>query len=139
LSLLVLDASIVGPLVFEDERSGSTQAIEQLIASHDCLTTAHWRLEVANLILMGVRRGRALVTEADEAFALLDGLGLIVDTETGARAWSDSYQLASAHQLTIYDAGYLELAKRASAGLISLDRRLVDAARKHAIAVPVLS
>ena len=138
MSLLVVDASVVGPLVFEDERSTLTPAIEALIASQDFSTAAHWPLEVANLILMGVRRGRALVADAQQAFELLDGLGLALDTETGTRAWSASYQLASKHRLTLYDAAYLELAKRSSAGLLSLDKRLVEAALSEGVAVPVL-
>ncbi len=128
MSLAVVDASIVGPLIFEDEQPDLTPELEAALVSHQCLTTAHWRLEVANLLLMGVRRGRALLAEEKRALDLLDSLGLEQDADTAGKAWPETYALATRHQLTIYDAAYLELAVRSSATLVTFDMRLREAA-----------
>lgn len=56
--------------------------------------------------------------------ALLQILPITVDDETALRAWQDTLRLARLHDLTVYDAAYLELAVRLDLPLASLDDRL---------------
>jgi predicted nucleic acid-binding protein len=58
-----------------------------------------------------------------------------VDGETSARAWTDTIALARAHDLSAYDAAYLELAVREGLPIATLDDRLRAAAK--AVGVPV--
>src|SRR6202034_166417 len=87
-----------------------------------------WSLEVANALLMGERRKR--ITEAKVApfLALLQTLPITVDDETALRAWQDTLHLARLHDLTVYDAAYLEWAVRLALPLASLDDKLKAAA-----------
>ena len=48
---------------------------------------------------------------------------------TAAQAWSDTLGLARAHDLSTYDAAYLELALRQGLPLATLDEPLRDALR----------
>lgn len=52
-----------------------------------------------------------------------------------AVAWGPVVTLARAHNLTAYDASYLELALRRGLPLASQDRRFRDAARRIGIAL----
>ena len=56
-------------------------------------------------------------------------------TRVLARAWGDTIRLARAHELSVYDASYLELATRTGIPLASLDDKLKAAAQ--AVGVPL--
>ena len=63
---------------------------------------------------------------------LLRDLPIRVDIDSAEMAWTDTAALAERHQLTLYDASYLEVARRLSLPLGTLDgalRKAADAAR----------
>ena len=59
---------------------------------------------------------------------LLEALPIAIDHENSSRAFSDILHLARAHQLSAYDACYLELAIRRGLPLACLDGKLKTAA-----------
>ena len=59
---------------------------------------------------------------------LLEALPIVLDEETGNRAFADIVQLARSYQLSAYDAAYLELAIRRGLPLACLDAKLKTAA-----------
>ena len=60
--------------------------------------------------------------------AILSAFPIAVDDQTVAHAWSDTMHLARAHNLSAYDAVYLELAIRRGLPLACLDGKLKTAA-----------
>ena len=54
---------------------------------------------------------------------------ILVDLESAALAWTDTAGLAERHSLTLYDASYLELARRLGLPLGTLDGDLRKAAK----------
>jgi predicted nucleic acid-binding protein len=94
-----------------------------------------WPLEIANALLVAVRR--KLITDAQRkaALALLPALNVVIDFEAPLLAWTTISDLASAHNLSAYDACYLELASRKMLPLASRDEPLRAAARKAGIEV----
>ena len=54
-----------------------------------------------------------------------------VDSETDGEVWSSTLSVAIRHQLTTYDAAYLELALRRELPLATLDADLRRAARRE--------
>jgi predicted nucleic acid-binding protein len=54
--------------------------------------------------------------------------------ETNAHAWSDALSLARGHNLTAYDAAYLELAIRRGLPMATIDRKLRTAAEPVGVA-----
>jgi predicted nucleic acid-binding protein len=89
---------------------------------------ALWRLEVANVLEMGVRKRRSSASFRDAALADLAQLPIAVDPETDRQAWGPIAKLAARHRLTVYDAAYLELARRRGLPLATLDQDLRAAA-----------
>ena len=87
-----------------------------------------WRLEIANVLEMGVRRGRMDAAFRDATLADLELLPIQTDPDTEKHAWRLTLRLAERHRLTVYDAAYLELAMRRGLPLASLDRELRAAA-----------
>ena len=88
--------------------------------------------EVRNILIVSERRQR--VTEA-ETRAFLQRLAAFPNTEDHAPDEEEVMRLARLHKLTVYDAAYLELARREGAPLATLDDALAAAARKEGVAL----
>jgi predicted nucleic acid-binding protein len=126
---LVLDSSATLAWIYQDEVSDVTQQIFELVANSRAWVPAIWRLEVANGLQTGVRRGRIDAAYRDLALGDLALLDISIDQDTDKYAWSSTLRLADRFRLTLYDAAYLELAQRRSLPLASLDEELRAAAR----------
>jgi predicted nucleic acid-binding protein len=124
---LVLDASLTLSWFFKDERTPGTDAVLTWVTETGAVVPALWRLEVANALQMGIRRGRIDAAFRDSALTQLSQLSIAADPDTDAYAWTTILQLAARFQLTLYDAAYLELAQRRRLPLATLDRELRDA------------
>jgi len=73
---------------------------------------ALWPLEVANALIVLVRRRKLAEDERQVGLGWLRRLRIRVDHEMSALAFSRLSELAAAHQLSVYDAAYLEWAAR---------------------------
>jgi predicted nucleic acid-binding protein len=132
---LVIDASMTVAWLFSDERSEAPQAVLRRVAAEGALVPSLWRLEIANVLRNAVRRKRCDTGYATRCLQRLGRLQIIVDPETDAQAWGRTRQLSTEHDLTVYDAAYLELAVRRRRPLASCDAALIKAGRKTGLDV----
>jgi predicted nucleic acid-binding protein len=58
---------------------------------------------------------------------------IVVDAETMSLAWAKTLDLAQQHDLSTYDAAYLELALRRQLPLATPDRPLIAAAQRAGV------
>lgn len=126
---VVLDSSITLVWVYSDETTEAVSQVFDLLIQSGGWVPQLWRLEVANVLEMGVRRKRHDGDFRDATLADLAQLPIQVDGETDKQAWGATLRLARRHQITLYDAAYLELALRRGLPLASLDKDLRSAAR----------
>ncbi len=89
----------------------------------------HWMAEVFNGLLMGERRGRTHAPEISDFVQTLVSFGPLVDSAANDTMKNAILPLARKHDLTIYDAVYLELASRLNLPLATLNRKLGGAAK----------
>ena len=122
-----IDASVTLPWFFDDEAVPFTEGLLDRLGEQDVWAPALWVLECTNALHSAERRGRIDASRRSEIVEELGALPVRVDREPLSFAAID--RLADAHGLTAYDAAYLELALRRSLTLVSLDERLVAAAR----------
>jgi predicted nucleic acid-binding protein len=132
---LVLDCSVTLAWVYSDETSPAVSHALELVSSHGAWVPSLWGVEVANILEMGVRRGRHNAEFRDVTLADLALLPINIDPETEQQAWGATLRLAERHGLTLYDAAYLELAQRRKLSLASLDGELRAAARGEHVAL----
>jgi predicted nucleic acid-binding protein len=126
---LVLDSSVTLAWVYSDETTAGVRKVFDLLSESGAWVPAIWRLEVANILEIGVRRGRHDANFRDSTLADLALLPIQLDPETDRQAWGTTTRLAEKHRLTVYDAAYLELALRRDLPLATLDQDLRAAAK----------
>jgi predicted nucleic acid-binding protein len=131
----VLDGSVTLVWGFEDEADAYAAAILDRMPELHAHVPALWPLEIANALLVGERRHRTTPADAARFLAILGTFPIIVDDETVARAWAETMHLARSHNLSAYDAAYLELAIRRGLALATLDARLKTAAQAVGVAL----
>jgi len=124
----VLDCSVTMAWCFNDEATPYTDGVRDCLADKRAVVPSIWPLEAANATLMGERRKRLDEARSQRFFVLLAALPIVVDDETGSRAFGNIVHLARTHQLSAYDAAYLELAVRRGLPLACLDGKLKTAA-----------
>lgn len=130
----VVDASVFGPLFFDDETEVLVPNLADILAEGECIVPQHWWLEATNQLLMGLRRGRTRSEVAADLLADVELLPITTDSHTGEQ-FRVTFALAELHGLTIYDAAYLELAMRCGAMLLSYDGKLRMAAAAEGLKV----
>jgi predicted nucleic acid-binding protein len=132
---LVLDSSVALAWVYGEETTAAVRHVFDLVGGSGAWVPGLWRLEVANILEMGVRRGRHDADFRDSTLADLALLPIHVDPETDGQAWGATARLAERHRLTLYDTAYLELALRRGLPLASLDQELRAAAEAEKVEV----
>ena len=134
---MVIDASVALAWVFGDERHDAAWAVVGRLTEDAACAPTLFPLEVANGLLVALRRGRLSPDQTRTAIILLQALPIEVDLETPQRAFDATWALASRHQLSSYDAAYLELAMRRKLPLATLDGRLARAARAEGLTLAI--
>ncbi len=137
MDFFVLDCSMTMAWCFEDEATTKTDALFESLDDLHALAPAIWPLEVGNVLAIAERRKRITRTKAQEILKTIQDLAIQVDHHPLPDYGLDAIMpLAWEHELTSYDAAYLELALRENIPLATLDASLKKVAKK--ISVPVL-
>ena len=121
----VLDVSVALAWFLDDEQAPQADVVRARLVRDRAFVPQLWHLEVRNGLVIAERRGRLSATRMNECLEALKWLPIQTDSEA---ALEMVVSLARLHKLSIYDAVYLELAKRRDAALASLDGALVRAA-----------
>lgn len=130
----VLDASVTLGWAFEDERDELSLTVLDMLEGSEAITPHIWPLEVANGLLTAERRGRIDPADANRFAALLLELPIVVEPVERSRPLLAARSLARTHDLSAYDASYLEAAIRHGVPLATGDGRLAAAAEEAGVA-----
>ena len=131
--ICVIDASVSLSWVYSDEHSAVSDALLAQVAREGAVVPSLWRLEVANSLQTGIKRNRIDATYRDSSIQIFLRLPIEIDLETNDCAWTTILQLSDRHQLTVYDASYLELALRRTLPLATRDEYLAVAASRAGV------
>lgn len=130
---LVLDCSATMARAFPNERTVPIDLLFLAIAQNGAWVPQLWRIEVANTLNIGIRRKRIDSNDRALILAHLNSLPISLDAESYRHCWNRTIPLADKHNLTVYDATYLELALRRSLPLATLDLDLRKAAQTEGV------
>ena len=129
---VVIDASILAAWFLDEKRDLRVEAAFDMAARDETRAPNLLYYEIRNALLMGERRNH--ITEAMSA-AFLRDLALLPIRLDPPGGDTSLMALARARKLTVYDAAYLELAKRERLPLATLDRALEKAAIAEGVAL----
>ena len=132
MSAFVLDASTVLAWLLKDARAADAEALVSCSVRDGAAAPRLMLLEVPNGLRSRLRRGQ--ITHAERDRMLEDFLGLPIEWDDDVDAWALT-RLSDVHDLTIYDAAYLDVANRLRLPLATLDQRLARAAEAAGVKV----
>ncbi len=127
---LVVDASVVIAWLFDDDEQPRSDRVLKRLEEAGAFVPQLWHLETRNSLLTAERRGRLSASEVNERLDALKVLPIQTDEEPDLQV---AFDLARMHGLSFYDALYVELARRLSAELATLDAALGRAAAAEGI------
>ena len=129
----VLDASVTMSWILSEESSAAGLRLRDKLTTERAVVPALWTYEVANALLMAVRRGRLGAELLAESAAIIANLP--IDLVEPGRDMTSVLDLAAQHGLSAYDAAYLHLALTSDVPLATVDERLASAARAAGVSV----
>ena len=118
---IVVDASVALAWGIPDEASDYADAVLLALEDHTLIAPAIWPIELSNALIVAERRERLKPDHIERFVTLLETLPTRLDFQGVAHTAHAVLPLARAHQLSAYDATYLELALRERAPLATLD------------------
>jgi predicted nucleic acid-binding protein len=134
LSRFIVDASVALCWYFEDQKSTYTEAVfERLARGDEALVPALWPLEIVNSLVVAVRQKGISPAQLETFVRDLKDLPVEVDMDGIERVYSSIVRLSQQHQLSSYDAAYLDLALFESLPLATLDKNLLAAAKRTGV------
>lgn len=131
----VVDASATLAWLFgEDEHRDQ---LPENIESAEMIAPWLWRTEVTNAVLVKERRGLFTPADGTRFLQIVDAMEIEIVGEPSHRSLESLAHFARPHQLTAYDALYLELAISAGVPLCTFDNALRTAARQSGIPLAI--
>lgn len=132
----VLDVSACMPWCCEDETTpASEEMLEWAIQGSALRVPALWTCEILNAVGVVMRRRRISSDRGQAFLEQLATLNFKIDRPPQIADFPRLHSLAAAHQITAYDAAYLDLAKRLSLPLATRDANLRRAALNEGLQV----
>ena len=132
MTFFVLDASVVSAWLLNEEARTQAQPALAHMHSGKALVPQLWHLETRNCLLVAVRRGRIARDRLAERLDILRDIPLRTDSSLD---YESAFRLAEKHELSAYDAVYLELAKRHAVPIATLDKALSQAAAREGLSL----
>jgi predicted nucleic acid-binding protein len=129
----VLDNSVVCGWIFENQANAYTESVAQRLLDDRAHAPGLWPMELANVLRTGCKRGSLIAQQAQAVLQNLAALPIEIDTRPASAATLLS--LALRHDLSAYDAAYLELALRLQQPIATRDAALAEAARAAGVGV----
>ncbi len=124
----IIDASVTFAWLFEEDKAA--RRIESMLAGAQPIVPWLWRLEVVNVILVRERRKHLTAAQGAHLLELLEDWDIEVIGKPPVRSLTALASTARPHQLSAYDAIYLDLAVSLGLPLFTRDTNLETAAER---------
>jgi predicted nucleic acid-binding protein len=131
----VVDASVVLAWCLADEISEYADRVLATVAVNGAVVPGIWPVEVANGLVVAERRRRLTEAQVWASANLVRSLPVEVRQIDVDSALGSALDLSRSHDLSLYDAAYLDLAMREGLPLATQDSRLSDAAKAVGVAL----
>lgn len=134
--MIVLDASQMTAWLIGEPSVARATEFDIGLRDVPIAVPAHWPIELSNMLRTHLRAGRLLVADMHAIMDRLDLLTIEIEAPLSLDEIGPLAQFASTHELTTYDAAYVQLALRRQAILATLDGAMRRAAAR--LNIPLL-
>lgn len=131
----VIDASVILAWHNPEEESSYADDILGCLGEEIAITPQLCCLEINNVMRTFEKRGGISSLDTERALASINNLPIKRDNVPIGFEIPFILSLARMYDLTIYDACYLELAVRLDLPIATLDRKLIEAAKKAGVPI----
>lgn len=128
---VIVDASVTLGWLFGETKPAKKEV--KILAESPLLAPALWKIEVVNSILVKERRKQITEAQGLRFLNILECLGVEIVTPSSLQRLEQLASLARLHQLTAYDAVYLDLAINTGLPLFTHDHNLQQAAKRMGV------
>ena len=126
----VLDCSIsISGCFLDGKNPYAMNILNNLDNNQQVIVPSLWYTEIANVLLVGLRKKRLTLSDLQKYLTLVTNLPIVLDEQPIMQSMPQILHLAQLYDLTAYDAGYLEVAMILGIPIATLDNDLVKAAR----------
>jgi len=131
----VVDNSVVMSWCFKDEANQYADAILDRLEKATAIVPSIWPLEVVNVLLVAERKKRLSEADSVRFVTLLTQLPIVIEQDQPERMMKEIMALARRHNLSSYDASYLDLSMRMDIPIATLDNNLRAAAQRSQVSI----
>jgi predicted nucleic acid-binding protein len=131
--IFTVDCSVSIAWLFQDQADDYTEAALSALAHKGAVAPKWWPIETINVLLVLERRGRLRSAQAAQLLRHLQRLP--VQLKNTHSSVSELHSLAHKHNLTSYDALYLDVALATGLPIATRDKRLRQAALDSEVGV----
>jgi predicted nucleic acid-binding protein len=121
----ILDCSVAVAWRLDDEDCDYSRSVLQSLKHAVAIVPSLWHLEMSNTFYFAKKRNRVTTIQIAAFFGMLDGLA--IETREVDMTKQHMFALSQEHDLTVYDACYLNLCLTYNLPLATLDKKLAKA------------
>ncbi|HUY10748.1 MAG TPA: type II toxin-antitoxin system VapC family toxin [Candidatus Dormibacteraeota bacterium] len=132
---LLIDASATVAWLLPDEFDAAAESLLDEVSERGAIVPALWSVEIENALRSAQRRRRITLEAARAILVRLGQLPIRVVDCAERPTFCGALSLSVECDISVYDAVYLDTARRHRARFASRDRRLLDAAQQLGIAI----
>ena len=127
----IIDCSSTISLFLPDEINNDyTNKLYDSFKNNVCVVPSLWCYELSNVLLSSKKRNRINDNQINEIVNLIYDLPVEIENINFCYIQNNIFNIANDNNLSVYDASYLELAIRFNCSLATLDKKLIDVAKK---------
>ena len=126
--MIVLDASLMAAWLLGEQSFAYATGLESDLRNMPVTVPSHWPVEISNTLRTHLRAGRLSIVDFHSIMERLDVVTIHIQPSIDLDEIGPLAQFAVTHNLTTYDAAYVQLALQHNATLATLDRAMRSAA-----------
>ncbi len=134
--MIVLDASLMAAWLLGEQTHAEATGLGTNLADAPVIVPSHWPIEISNTLRTHLKSGHLSIANFHVIMDRLDLVTIRVEPAIDLDEIGPLAQFSVTHNLTTYDAAYVQLAVQHEATLATLDRAMRAAAMK--LNIPLL-
>ena len=128
--MIVIDASVVVAWLLGEKSGSSADFLFDALPDDEAIAPSHWPFEISNALCVLARAGKLSAGDFQIIMEDIDRFNIQIELPIHPDEIGPLAQFAVTHNLTAYNAAYVQLAFHRQAILVTVDSAMRQAAQK---------